>query len=263
MSNHSSVERQRRHIPATIHQHHSLTLVHSHSCQQEEDRGEVSNHHHLRRKNRKAFLIFNRTCQPVAETCFSDQKLTLMWICLMTASCLQGSIWTKGNSPPRLLHSCQRAKVQNLNADLVDCFFPCSLKLVQVVQLTASSLPLLHSWADTQGEETVLTLFTPLVTQRTVFCDCSQGLWQTSSTTLLISLVEVMFSLRASADAAVIFIRWPALLQPLSLRLAGRLRCLSLYEVVKKHRFLENHHMPRMLFVARAKLKICHACKEL
>lgn len=45
------------------------------------------------------------------------------------------------------------------------------------------------------------------------------------SISLLISLTEVMllYVLRVSTDAALIFIRWPSLVQPASLRLARRL----------------------------------------
>lgn len=54
--------------------------------------------------------------------------------------------------------------------------------------------------------------------------DCGRAA-QTSTTTLLISVTEVMLllALRASTDVAVIIIRWPKLVQPASLRLAHRL----------------------------------------
>lgn len=54
--------------------------------------------------------------------------------------------------------------------------------------------------------------------------DCGRAA-QTSTTTLLINVTEVMLllALRASADVAVIIVRWPKLVQPASLRLARRL----------------------------------------
>lgn len=66
-----------------------------------------------------------------------------------------------------------------------------------------------------------------------------------------------------STGVALIFIRWPSLVQPPFLRLPLRqAECsvCSVYEAVTKNKGYSNTHMPGILFVARVNLKICRAC---